>query len=639
MKNWRRFKSLWSNKPPNAIIWTRVSTEEQLQNNSLTWQLEKCAAFCREHNWAVLKIFTGEGETGYNYTQRSEFKRMIEYCKREHKNINSLVVYNSQRFARDPETEFRVVRELFDLGIKVHGPEKAFPEKSADVLLNQVVAVVNGNESYAKSEASIERMAKRAQDGYWMAKAPIGYSTTKEKGVLAVDPIMGPKVRQVFVLAGTGKYLLTELRGHAQKIGLRQPSGNPIDIKRLLERPLYCGRIPILEGASFALATFPAIVSVDQFMAAQKCIKVRQSSGPKAYKRLNPEFPLKSTLRCMYCSKHLTGGMNKNKRGKPYPYYWCAECTKQKPKPPNVRFSRAMIEEEFLRLLAYLQPTIEELRKVERKFRIAAKRCKEASEKSVLVQEEELKRLEAKLKRIREDYLADKLNGDQYSRLDTDIRASMEEARSKIKTSKPMTHSQVKAIFDVAREIFLHLAYRWRKGSLEERQAIQARVFPEGLVFDGAKFIAPRPDNVYRLLKGQPSHARLLKRTVKMYVSVAKARRVFMPGTTIRIETFEHSKTHGNAEKSRGRALTSTSLMIRGFEHPKGNVPKGLTPRMGAKTKMASPRGHQDTRESPYFSSFLGRVSRDTGFSVLFCPKIAAPPTLALSLKRSCGTS
>ncbi|WP_367278940.1 recombinase family protein, partial [Pseudomonas sp.] len=71
-----------ANKPAKtrAVIYTRVSTDEQVENNSLATQLERSRRYCQQQGWPVAKVLSDEGVSAKT-TQRDQFQAMLRFCK------------------------------------------------------------------------------------------------------------------------------------------------------------------------------------------------------------------------------------------------------------------------------------------------------------------------------------------------------------------------------------------------------------------------------------------------------------------------------------------------------------------------------------------------------------------------------
>jgi DNA invertase Pin-like site-specific DNA recombinase len=63
-----------------ALIYVRVSTEEQTQNLSLPTQEKACLEYCQRHDFVVDRIFKEEGESAKTIN-RPQFQKLLAYCR------------------------------------------------------------------------------------------------------------------------------------------------------------------------------------------------------------------------------------------------------------------------------------------------------------------------------------------------------------------------------------------------------------------------------------------------------------------------------------------------------------------------------------------------------------------------------
>lgn len=69
----------------NAIIYTRVSSSEQVDGQSLEVQLDKCREYAQSHSMKVLAEFGGTYESAKSDKERKEFNRMLDFIKRSNR--------------------------------------------------------------------------------------------------------------------------------------------------------------------------------------------------------------------------------------------------------------------------------------------------------------------------------------------------------------------------------------------------------------------------------------------------------------------------------------------------------------------------------------------------------------------------
>ena len=122
-----------------AVIYVRVSTKEQTENLSLPTQLRKCEEYCRYHGYEILERFHEEGESAKT-TDRTELKKLLEFCRHQKGRVHFLVVYNLTRFARDKYDHFALRAHLQSLGISLRSATEPIDDTSTGKLMEGVLA-------------------------------------------------------------------------------------------------------------------------------------------------------------------------------------------------------------------------------------------------------------------------------------------------------------------------------------------------------------------------------------------------------------------------------------------------------------------------------------------------------------------
>ena len=83
-----------------AVTYARVSHKKQLRNNSLAAQERACVDFCRREGLTVDRVFIERGESAKT-ANRTELKRLIEYCRKNKGRISVVLVDSLDRFSRN----------------------------------------------------------------------------------------------------------------------------------------------------------------------------------------------------------------------------------------------------------------------------------------------------------------------------------------------------------------------------------------------------------------------------------------------------------------------------------------------------------------------------------------------------------
>jgi DNA invertase Pin-like site-specific DNA recombinase len=90
-----------------AVIYLRVSTEEQVENYSLDTQSDICRKEAERRSLPVLRVFREEGRSAKTITERPTLIELLEFC-RKHKR-------KSARLLSIGLTVFRVRRQTISL--------------------------------------------------------------------------------------------------------------------------------------------------------------------------------------------------------------------------------------------------------------------------------------------------------------------------------------------------------------------------------------------------------------------------------------------------------------------------------------------------------------------------------------------
>src|SRR5690349_6951240 len=97
-----------------VAIYTRVSTEEQIDGFSLSAQAEQCRRYAEQKGWAIVKIYEERGRSGKS-AQRPEFQQMI--ADADSQQFDVIVVHKIDRFSRSLLDLMIYLKQLNEQGI------------------------------------------------------------------------------------------------------------------------------------------------------------------------------------------------------------------------------------------------------------------------------------------------------------------------------------------------------------------------------------------------------------------------------------------------------------------------------------------------------------------------------------------
>lgn len=159
-----------------AAIYIRVSSEQQEKGLSLETQLERCIEYCREHDYMVDEQYIyREVMTGVVYRERPELTELRSAAKKHQFQV--VVVYELDRFARDPIHQAIVKDELEYYGVKLECVRRVLDDSPEGQLVQYAQGFVARMEYEKIKERTQRGRRARVERGglYGTKTAKFGY--------------------------------------------------------------------------------------------------------------------------------------------------------------------------------------------------------------------------------------------------------------------------------------------------------------------------------------------------------------------------------------------------------------------------------------------------------------------------------
>src|SRR5437868_4886173 len=103
----------------SAVIYTRVSTDEQAKTGlSLENQEKACREFAERSGYKVLEVFREEGVSAKT-ADRKEIMSLLNYCRTHKGEVDALIVWKVDRFARRAEDHLTLKALLVKFGVQL----------------------------------------------------------------------------------------------------------------------------------------------------------------------------------------------------------------------------------------------------------------------------------------------------------------------------------------------------------------------------------------------------------------------------------------------------------------------------------------------------------------------------------------
>lgn len=390
-----------------TALYIRVSSSEQAMHGySLAAQEELLRQYAAEHGHSVVGLYADEGKSASkNLDRRQALLQMVSDA--EAGKIQLILFKDITRWSRNAAQYYRIQDRLDKCGCAWIAVQQPYLETQTPTGRFQV-SVMLGT-AQLEAEQTSERIrftnASRLPKGgvlYGSEKCPLGYCIGLKNGQkrMIIDEDSKSAAQAMFAyylgcnnIQKTMRYLLSEF-------GIKRYENS---IRTALRNPIYIGRYKGIDGYTDPL------VSVSDWEAVQRALKVRQYTAPK-----NDRYIFTSLLVCAECGAHMTGCYNKPRKttGKPYIWYQCKTHRTFRTCSHERTITQDAVEHELLeRLDQELADYIYEAKAKAKSNGTAAER----------------KRLEAKLARIKDLYIEGELSKDDYNRRSESVRLQIDQ--------------------------------------------------------------------------------------------------------------------------------------------------------------------------------------------------------------------
>lgn len=464
---------------PKAVIYCRVSTEEQAKHGySLQQQQKECTDFAINSGYEIDKIFVEEGESACNLN-RTKLKEMFIYCSQNRKNIDALVFWKWDRLSRGEQRDYYFLSEFFNKNnikpLSATENNDETPEAEFFRWINQGSSRYEWRKFGERTKLGLKGVVEK---GRWMSLAPYGYINDRQVS-LKPHPENAKYVQKAFELFSTGMYSQAELIKELRKFGMKKCDKNKIS--RILRHKVYIGLVENKYFDEPIRGIFEPLIDEETFYRVQAILEGKKPVVA-GYKMDNEEFPLRRYVRCPNCNHPLTGSYSKG-RSKKYAYYHChqPDCN------IHYRIRKEKLEEDYAKHLEIIKPKAE----IVKLFRAI---LQDVYEKSIKDKTELKRKLEKDLETLLEDkkklmrkYNDDKIDEEDYKFFKEDINASITAIKMDLAGLDIPQHN-IKQYLDSCCFMLTNLKDLWNNAGFAFRKRLQQIIYPEGVQYVSGEF-------------------------------------------------------------------------------------------------------------------------------------------------------
>ena len=332
----------------NAVVYTRVSTNMQVDGFSLDGQLEEIKEYCKRNNLNIIGEYKDEGMSGTSIKNRTDLQKMLNDISKD-KNIDTVVVWKLSRLSRNM-ADLATTVEFFEkynvnLICITQGIDTSNPMGENFVYMAGMFAKMERDNIIETCKMG---MKQRALEGGWNGGKVFGYRSKyyedenkKKNSKLEIVEEEAVVIKEIFKLFVNEKWGYSKIANQLNDRGLRTIENNYWSkqcIKTIIDNPVYVGKIrwgvhlywskqrrqgkqenPIISDGKHDF-----IIDEETWEKAQR---IRSVTGKISEKTYEGNYLLSGLIKCPVCGasmvSHRTVKKGKSGENITYRYYQC----------------------------------------------------------------------------------------------------------------------------------------------------------------------------------------------------------------------------------------------------------------------------------------------------------------------------
>src|SRR3990167_7293942 len=485
------------NRPNTAVIYVRVSSQEQVGGYSLSDQERIDTKYAKDNQWEVLKVFREEGESAKT-ADRTQMNAMREYCLKNVGKVGYIIVYKADRFSRNT-MDHALLRKFFrDCGVELKSATEPIEDTPYGRFFELMLSGIANLENDVRTEKTITGMRSKALDGYWPWGAPWGYKNVELMGKrrIILDEERGKIAKFVCEEFNRGA---TSFRELADKVNLNWDAKSKHGLKmskqlvyKILTNPFYCGKIAVPGWGIEVEGKHDAIISEKLFLENQDIIAGNKKSRKQPRNRNNPDFPLRG-VECVECRKNLTGGFTKGNGGK-YPYYSHGNkfCSKRG------SIHKDKLENSFTEFLSLYTPDIELMDALTEAIIVVHEKEKQSNIQQGGKFEKKLKKLDEEMEELLQLRLDRVIESREYS-IENDKRKKKKSEPEMLKNNLANSNPDIEYAVKFGTRLIKELPTTWQMLESGELKALRALLFPKNIQYMYPGFKTTELSPIYKV--------------------------------------------------------------------------------------------------------------------------------------------
>ncbi len=465
-----------------AVLYLRVSTEEQVDNFSLDTQRDICTKEALKRGFEVTETFREEGRSAKTITGRPVLIELLEYCRKNKHSVQAVIVYRLDRISRITADYLAIRKKLTELGVTIISASEPTGDSPTEKLVETILAGFAQLDNDIRSERSKNGLRARYLSGMIVTgQVPLGYIV--QVGYAVKDPATWDLMKKAWDMMATGSKSLQEMADLMNEWGLREHKGKKEYLIRaqranvIFRNKFYLGKLTSKTYKEEIGGKHVPMITEEQYYRVQATLDGRNPNMVALAKRthVNPDFPLRRIVRCGTCGMGMTGGWSKGRHAK-YAYYRCGGVCR------GVATKTDTLETKLLETLKQFTPRKECLSLfisfLYRAYQARISRLQKIKAQSDL----EIDELKALRKTLVEKNLAGVYSDEIFKEQNQMLESRMTMAQV-VKDDATIDRYNIDEVTTFIRTLLADLGEAYKRSSLSQIKVLLGSMFPSGIAW------------------------------------------------------------------------------------------------------------------------------------------------------------
>lgn len=335
------------------VALARVSSREQEREGfSLDVQVDALRHYAERNNGEIVRLFR-IAETASKYDERSTFKELMAFAKKNAHKLDGLLFYKVDRAARNLFDYVELERLESEFGVQFISVAQPTENTPAGRMQRRMLASMASFYTEQQSIDVKEGIERRVESGLFPSRPPYGYPNVRIDGrsIVEVHPENARTIRRIFELYGYHSHTLDTLPDALVAEGIEYlPSMTKFGRSKLytiLTDRAYIGEIKF--RGQWLPGTHSPIIDRRLWDRVQTLL------GQKVYKQHQMTYA-SDLIECAHCGSPITGErkFKMTKSGeREYVYYRCTQY--HKGDHPRIRLTENELDSQMLAIFDTLR--------------------------------------------------------------------------------------------------------------------------------------------------------------------------------------------------------------------------------------------------------------------------------------------